>query len=207
MLYLISLRLSVHLLLVRRLLSNQLFFLSSSLSPIFFTPVYSPLLAIPFPSFIHLLHRLSHCASPLPSSPLITSCFLPSPSPPVFISPTYLSSVLSALKGKLCFNIILVLFLSYGNIVLTAMTKGICHGNTFGLFVVRKSLNGTNNISSVWFKHLVGNLFLWKSDWSRAEKETFIKCASMCHDRAPFNIRKIEKLYYDGTFISFLKSP
>lgn len=212
LLSLVSLRLVAHLLLVRRRLSNQLFF-----SPARLRPSSSRL----FTLLSSLFHFPFHSSSP-PSLPLRLSSSVFTPHHLLFSAFSFtsrlhlsnlsflaLSSFLRSLctQRKIVFNIILALFLSHGNIVLTATKRGISHGNTFGLFVVRKSPNGTNNISSVWFKHLVGNVFLWKFDWSRAEKETFIKRASMCHDRAPFNIHKIEKLYYDGTFISFLKSP
>lgn len=159
LLSLVSLRLVAHLLLVRRRLSNQLFF-----SPARLRPSSSRL----FTLLSSLFHFPFHSSSP-PSLPLRLSSSVFTPHHLLFSAFSFTSRL--------------------------------------HLSNVRKSPNGTNNISSVWFKHLVGNVFLWKFDWSRAEKETFIKRASMCHDRAPFNRHKIEKLYYDGTFISFLKSP
>lgn len=83
LLSLVSLRLVAHLLLVRRRLSNQLFFSPARLSPLFFTPVYSPLLAIPFP-FSFIFSTVSPTAPLLfrlhPSSPLIFCLLLHLPS-------------------------------------------------------------------------------------------------------------------------------
>ena len=154
LLSLISLRLFVYLLLVCGRLSNQLCSLRLVLTRLLHACLLSSLhysVSLSSPFFIHLLDRLylSHCASPLPSSPLITSHFLPSPSPPVFIFPLALIFPLSSAafslfslhsKGKeIVFNIILLLFLSHGNIVLIALKKGIFYCSTFGLCFVRNS--------------------------------------------------------------------